>query len=123
MLVWRFKIDEVLEIVAFYHCKYLFRIKMKMMVETSKLLSMRTEFPVVTVTLWLDNVIFLLRVEPEDRFLVCDQLVVLEQGDRLHVLAVDLAKLLRFVCLKHNMIKSTFHPLSTQTSCTFLVHV
>ena len=61
------------------------------MVETSKLLSMRTELPVVTVTLWLDNVIFLLRIEPEDRFLVCDQLVVLEQGDRLHVLAVDLA--------------------------------
>ena len=81
----------MLEIVAFYHCKYLFRIKMKMMVETSKLLSMRTELPVVTVTLWLDNVIFLLRIEPEDRFLICDHLVVLEQGDRLHVLAVDLA--------------------------------
>ena len=28
-----------------------------------------------------------------------------------------------FICLKHNMIKFTFHPLSKQTCCTFLVHV
>ena len=64
-------------IVAFYHCKYLFKIEI--MVETTKLLSMRTELPVVTVTLWLNNVMFLLRIEPE----VCKSLVMDSQTDRM----------------------------------------
>ena len=82
-------------VVAYYHCKYLFRIKIR--VEATTLLSTenwRFELPVVT--LWMDIVkykkmVLVARGQVGCEVIISDHLVVLQPSVWLYLQSVDLA--------------------------------